>query len=84
MIRFYRNVIEAARIIVPAEPWFGSALHRDAAPAFSLHRLAFLGIYVVVVARLAWQGGRPRIALATRQLIRAQIFFGVHHAPTAS
>ena len=72
---------------------------RDAAPAFSPHRSAVLGVYVVVVAGLArrtksrstrnrpalapsryrsdkyrsrgrWRGGRPRIALETRQLIR--------------
>jgi hypothetical protein len=51
------------QIIVPAEPWFGSALHcsiigraqtqRDAAPAFSSHQSVVLGVYVVVVAGLA-------------------------------
>jgi hypothetical protein len=79
----------------------GSAeTQRDATPTFSPHRSAVLGVYVVVVARLAqrteryssatvlrwrrhgialiwkyrsrgrWRGGRPRIALETRQLIR--------------
>jgi hypothetical protein len=79
----------------------GSAQTRwDAAPAFSTHRSALLGVHVVVVAGLArrteshstrnrlalapsgyrfdleisitWSlaGGRPRIALETRQLIR--------------
>jgi hypothetical protein len=107
------------QIVVPAEHWFGSALHcsinwlcsdqtqRHAAPAFSPHRSAVLdfmsrwwpawrdalkviqpetvlrwrrhGIALICKYRSRgrwrwrWRGGRPKIALAARELIREMV-----------
>jgi|SRR5215469_415189 hypothetical protein len=49
----------------------GAQTQRDAAPAFSPLRSAVLGVYGWKYrSRGRWRGGRPRIPLETRQLIR--------------
>jgi hypothetical protein len=61
MIRFCRDVIGAARadhrarraLVCTAASIGPTQSQRDAAPAFSPHRSAVLGVYVVVVAGLA-------------------------------